>query len=123
MGLGARPRPRGVVGVHWRWLDSRLEETPQELAEAVRELLGGRGSPGPTPRRMVDSAIEALERVASTSQTRSGALELLAADALLTYAFESASDPSVGGSAGAVLELARATGPAGELGRRSECAS
>ncbi len=93
--------------------------TPPELATAVRELLGGPSAPGPTPQRMIDCALEALERVASTSQTRAGALELLAADALLTYAFERAADATAGGSATAALDLARAVGPSGELGRRT----
>ncbi|MFV1987858.1 MAG: hypothetical protein ACC682_11295 [Gemmatimonadota bacterium] len=104
----------------WPWIVARLEETPPELAVAVRGLLGGIDAPSPTPERMVDCALVAFERVASTTQTRAGALELLAADALLTYAFEAAADPGVGGSADAAVRLARATGASGEIGCRSE---
>jgi hypothetical protein len=104
----------------WHWLETHLEETPRELAGAIHDLLGGTDSPPPSPERMLECALGAFERVAATSQTRAGALELLAADALLTYAFESASDPRAGGSAAAALTLARRTGPSGELGRRSE---
>jgi len=106
--------------MRWPWIDARLEETRRELAAAVRGLLGGVGAPSPTPARMVECALVALERVAATTQTRAGALELLAADALLTYAFEAAADPRAGGSADAAVRLARATGACGEIGRRSE---
>ena len=104
----------------WSWLEQRLDLTPPELATAVRDLLeGADGAREPfTWRCMADRALEAFERVASTSQSRAGALELLAADALLTYAFEAAADDGVGGSASTALALARAVGPCGELGRR-----
>ena len=100
------------------WLAARLEATPPELSEAITRLLGSRAT-DPSPAAMVAGALDALERVAGGEQTRAAALELLAADALLTYAFERAADPADGGSAGMALELARETGPAGELGRRS----
>lgn len=104
----------------WSWLEQRLVLTPPELAAAVRDLLDrSDGAREPfTWQCMVDRALDAFERVASKSQSRSGALELLAADALLTYAFEAAADDTVGGSATTALQLARAVGPSGELGRR-----
>ena len=97
---------------------ARLEATPPELSEAITRLFGSLTIDA-SPAAMVSGAIDALERVAGGEQTRAAALELLAADALLTYAFERAADPADGGSASAALELARETGPAGELGRRS----
>lgn len=101
-----------------KWLAVRLDDTPPELAAAVRGLLSDTGG-GPTPERMVEAAIDTFERIPAASQSRAGALELLAADALLTYAFEFAADPAVGGSCDAAVRLARAAGSCGELGRRS----
>ena len=101
------------------WLEERLAVIPTELAGAVRDLMRGCGWDEPTPERMARCALETFERVASTSQTRTGALELLAADAVLTYAFESVSDPQLGGSATAAMALAHAWGPSGEIGRRA----
>jgi len=100
------------------WLDGRLVETPTELAQAIARLCRGSACSN-KPREMVACALDAFERVGCTSQTRAGALELLAADALLTYAFEAAADPDAGGSASAAVRLAREVGPAGELGRRA----
>ena len=99
-----------------RWLDARLDDTPAELADAVRRLVVG-GAGAATPAQMAECALAAFERVARGPQTRACALELLAADALLTYAFEAAADPEAGGSADSALALALAVGPAGDLGR------
>ena len=100
------------------WLAGRLDDTPPELAAAVRGLLSDTGGE-PTSERMVEVAIDTFERLPAASHGRAGALELLAADALLTYAFERAADLAVGGSRGAAVRLARAAGSCGELGRRS----
>ncbi|MDH3734455.1 MAG: hypothetical protein OEU54_13025 [Gemmatimonadota bacterium] len=100
---------------HRSWLDRRLLATPGELAEAVRALLGE--SADPVPGRMAACALATFARIARGPQTRECALELLAADALLTYAFEAAADPVVGGSGNAALQLARSVGPCGDLGR------
>lgn len=100
-----------------RWLVRRLAETPSELGLAVRRL-AGRGSE-PTPERLAEASLEAFERVAGGGEDRDRALDLLAADALLTYAFEAAADPEVGGSADRARALADRFGPAGELGRRA----
>lgn len=105
-----------------RWLDARLSEIPAALAGAVRSLLAG--SPvadpeGGAPEAMADGALVGLERVAGGGAARDRALELLAADALLTYAFEAAAEPALGGSAAAAAALADRVGPAGRLGRRA----
>lgn len=100
-----------------RWLLRRLEETPSDLALAVRRLAGR--EPGMTPERMALASLEGFERVAARVDDRDPALDLLAADALLTYAFEAAADPDIGGSAARAGALADRFGPAGELGRRS----
>lgn len=48
---------------------------------------------GTTSERLAAIALDALGRVAARPSTRARALELLAADALLTYACEAAVDP------------------------------
>lgn len=83
------------------WLAQRLADVPPRLAAAVRELTQGGGADA-----LADAALAAFERVASGGARRAGALDLLAADALLTYAFEAAADVETGGSAAASLELA-----------------
>lgn len=100
-----------------RWLLRRLEEIPSDLALAVRRLAGR--EPGLTPERMAHASLEGFERVAARVDDRDRALDLLAADALLTYAFEAAADPDIGGSAAGADALADRFGPAGELGRRA----
>jgi len=99
------------------WLEIRLAETPSDLAEAVHRLLAAAGGE-PTPQRMADAAIDMFDRISTAPHDRAGALGLLAADALLTYAFEAAADPALGGSFEKAMRLAREAGPAGELGRR-----
>lgn len=99
-----------------RWLEARLADVPPELAEAVRtrvrdSTLGGEEGLVTAALRGFDDVIEGVGR-------RSSALELLAADALLTYAFEAAADPSLGGSARQAVRLAVRVGPAGEIGAR-----
>ena len=79
-----------------RWLEDRLADVPPELAEAVRarvrdSLTGGEAG-------LVTAALRGFDDVVESMGSRSSALELLAADALLTYAFEAAVDPSLGGS-------------------------
>lgn len=99
------------------WLVRRLEEIPSDLALAVRRLVGR--EPGLTPDRMATASLDAFDRVAAGGDDRDRALELLAADALLTYAFEAAADPALEGSAAGASALADRFGPSGELGRRS----
>jgi len=99
------------------WLTARLAEVTPDLAGAVVDLFE-RAAPGMWgPSRMAEAALDGLERVAAGGRDRDRALELLAADALLTYAFEAAADPAIGGSARAAAALAERFGPAGELGR------
>lgn len=99
------------------WLEARLAETPPELAASIRRLCGEDLSAD--PRDMATRALDAFGRIGRESQTRERALELLAADALLTYAFEASADPELGGTAERAVSLARELGPGGELGRRA----
>jgi hypothetical protein len=70
------------------------------------------------PSAMAEAALAAFDRVAADRAGRDGALDLLAADALLTYAFQAAADPSLGGDAGSAVDLAARMGPHGEIGAR-----
>ena len=104
------------------WIEPRLQGAPPELAAAIRDLLdagsqrnGGTYSPSEIPEGLVAAAIDGfggvLEPLAPLPRSREIALRLLAADALLTYAFEAAADLDTG-----VDELAERIGPAGTFG-------
>ena len=84
------------------WLDARTPPPPprlaQRMSEAVAECAGG-GSPGAAtssiPELLTMAAAKLLERTTSrsaSSPARASALDLLAADALLTYALEAAAE-------------------------------
>jgi hypothetical protein len=94
------------------WLDGSVPGMPAPLRVAVDAALdradGGRpaGEAGPepldvpeigpagtgVPDRLAGAALDALARVIRSSPDRSAAVELLAADALLTYACEAAAE-------------------------------
>jgi hypothetical protein len=105
----------------WAWLERRLDGVPAELAAAMRTALE-RLEPGSaaTPAEgLAHVALEELDSVlGAAEQDRRAALRLLAADALLTYAFEAAADPAAGGSAELAERLAERVGPRGALGAR-----
>lgn len=96
------------------WLTGRLESAPAELAEAVWPLVRGRLAEGEDG--LVHAALDAL--AAEGEANRSGAVTLLAADAILTYALEAAADPALGGSAARACQLAERVGPSGLIGGR-----
>lgn len=110
-------------GVAPGWLETRLREVPPDLAVAIRELAV------PDPEEFDAglagrTALAALVRVAERSDgkgppARDLALDLLAADALLTYAFEGAADRELNGSAAGAAALALRLGPRGDLGRHA----
>ena len=105
-----------MSGAVERWLDERLTEVPAALAGAIRRMLPGEASGGPAA--MAEAALDTFDRVAADRAGRDGALDLLAADALLTYAFQAAADPSLGGGADSAVDLAARMGPHGEIGAR-----
>lgn len=77
-----------------RWLDQRRPGMPPELRRAVDAALE-RSAPagdGSVADRLADAGLGALSRVAGAPSERSTATELLAADALLTYACEAAAE-------------------------------
>jgi len=66
------------------WVDRHTTRAPAALRDRVRALVGtGSGSP---PEAMAAAGQAALERVLSHPGDRSAALDLLAADALITLA-------------------------------------
>ncbi len=88
------------------WLEKRESGVPASLVARMRHYLAGRS--GPLPDRLVDAAFDALRAALAAPDERASALDLLAADALLTAAFEAAAEEGVA----AVGRLAAATGPA-----------
>ncbi|MDX2184375.1 MAG: hypothetical protein SFW08_10385 [Gemmatimonadaceae bacterium] len=81
------------------WLDARAEPMPPALRARLAEMIGGLVPV--TPARAVHETLlvagEALlARLLNHNRTtREGALDLLAADALITYAFEAAAEEGV----------------------------
>lgn len=77
-----------------RWLDERRPAMPHELRRAVEAALERTAAAryGSVEDRLADAALSALSRVAGAVPERSTATELLAADALLTYACEAAAE-------------------------------
>ena len=76
------------------WLADREPAPPAALARRMRELLGAAALAGPaSPGTLVGAAADVLGRLLMDGcDTRASALDLLAADALATYAFEAAGD-------------------------------
>lgn len=78
------------------WLSKRTPTPPKELAAAIRSVLKARGTAeDPTPTQLLEAAQTLLERVLESECTqRESALDLLTADALVTYALEIANEKS-----------------------------
>lgn len=77
------------------WLAHRSPPPPEALAARIEELLAVVGLPGEgaAPERLADAAERVLARLLREEcATRQSALDLLAADAMATYAFEAAAD-------------------------------
>lgn len=97
------------------WVEGRLGDVHPELAEAVRRCVGEvreTASATSVAEALADAASAELEAVARGPQDRAAAVRLLAADAVLTYAFEAVAEE--GGDPSA---LAERVGPRGTLGR------
>ena len=77
------------------WLTHRTPAPPPELAHAIRDALKARNITGgtPTPTQLLETAQALLEEVLKTEcAERDSALDLLTADALVTYALELANE-------------------------------
>lgn len=77
------------------WLEARSASAPPHLTAEVRTALGTglHADARETPERCVEAAERVVARLLAADRTgRESALALLAADALVTYAFEAAAD-------------------------------
>ena len=77
------------------WLTRRTPAPPENLAKAIRAALQAANVPtaNPTPTELLETAQSLLQRVLETECSgREAALDLLTADALVTYALELASE-------------------------------
>ena len=75
------------------WLRGRSPAPPPQLIAQIAELAAGDVGPNPTPEQLLHAAESAMARLLREGcLTRSSALDLLAVDALVTYAFEGAAE-------------------------------
>jgi hypothetical protein len=68
------------------WLDARIRHAPPVLRQRIAELAAGSPRGGSPADALAILAREVVTRVAQSSGDRSVALDLLAADALITLA-------------------------------------
>ena len=78
------------------WMEARTPAPPQELVPRIQRMIGG-GATGSCPAdALVDSSVAAMRQLlVDGCLTRESGLDLLAVDALVTYAFEAAADEPV----------------------------
>jgi hypothetical protein len=95
------------------WIDGYTPPPPAALAERIYALVAPRipaGQSAPGPDEYMDAADALLhELLRSECTSRASAIDLLVADALVTYAFEVASDDParvVGRAEDAMLRIA-----------------
>jgi hypothetical protein len=77
------------------WFGAREHEVPATLAERLRGSMvaASAAGDGAVADALVDAGVALVRDVAAADpMTRAQALDLLAADALITYAFEAAAD-------------------------------
>jgi len=73
------------------WLASRAPAPPPELAARMHAMASGFVDRAPTAEALIDVATSAMATLLNDGcLTRASALDLLAVDALVTYAFEAA---------------------------------
>lgn len=97
------------------WLRPRLDGVPEDLAGAVGDIVRAVDVPGdtPVPDLLAAAAVEELDRVVERPAGREVAVRLLAADAVLTYAFQAAAELDAD-----VPALAEEVGLRGRIGAR-----
>ncbi|HSA56727.1 MAG TPA: hypothetical protein VLE53_13540 [Gemmatimonadaceae bacterium] len=76
------------------WLSARVPAQPPALSRRIGELVGPfEAHPGDRADQCLAAAAAGLQRLLDEPESsRAGALDLLAVDALVTYAFEAASE-------------------------------
>lgn len=96
------------------WIRERADEGPRRLGRAVERIVA-EVPPADDDRGpwdvMARGALRQLEAVRPVAGDREAALDLLAADALLTYAFQCAAEEG-----GDLEDMAERWGPRGRLG-------
>jgi len=98
-----------------RWLAERLEGAPSGLLDCMREALPA--DVEAVPEALASAAMRLLAEVAAGDESRRQALPLLAADALLTHAFQAQAEIDVAGTA-ALAERYGIRTALGEIARR-----
>lgn len=89
-----------------RWLDGRRPAPPAALAARLRELADS--SPLPLPDHLAALGLALLRGVSARPGAGRGlALDLLAADALVTYAFEAQAETDIEGLGPLAAAVAR----------------
>jgi hypothetical protein len=120
---GASGRPDGAhapvaaASPALRWLTPRMEGAPGELRKRMLDATAWSGAPDiANSRALLAAALTCLDDALELGNERAAALELLAADALLTAACEAAAeeDDMSAFVVEASAQLARRVGPAGE---------
>lgn len=90
------------------WLDTRRPVPPAALRERINRAVANTTPHSPLPVYLAELGRGLLERVAARPQGgREVALDLLAADAFVTYAFEAQAEEAVGGIAALAAGVAR----------------
>jgi hypothetical protein len=96
-----------VTGADLEAWFARRRPTPPPLLQAHLARVAGGGAVAPLPDHLAEAGHALLERVASRPQGgRELALDLLAADALVTYAFEAQAEADTGGLVALAQRLA-----------------
>lgn len=90
------------------WLAGRMPAPPAPLRERLEDALARADDAAGVPAVLAEAALARLHDALALGDDRAAAFELLAADALLTYAFEAAAELGVD----TVEALAEAYGPA-----------
>ena len=93
-----------------RWLRDRLAAAPPALLESMTAALPA--GAGQVPEDLIEGALALYGSVARGSGGREDALPLLAADALLTHAFEAQAELDPTGIAGLSARCDRGLGSA-----------
>lgn len=91
------------------WLADRLDEGPVELAARARDILRMVRGDRPLPERLGQASRVALDRAMEGGRDRRAALDLLAADTLVTLALAAQVDLDPAGLAEFARRLRRAS--------------
>ncbi|MCI0435681.1 MAG: hypothetical protein L0271_18850 [Gemmatimonadetes bacterium] len=89
-GRGAGPGGDPAALAHW--LGARLQRAPVGLRARMQDALDGIDSSGEPSDTLLEAAAACIARAVALQQDRRAALDLLAADGLLTIACDAATD-------------------------------